>query len=81
MRSTSRMTVWASILVSAVAAGLLAVAGCALDKPQNQPRQVFNRIGGHGGQIIEQGSHDELLALNGQYAELWSAFSVEPTAA
>ena len=34
-----------------------------------------------GGQIIEQGSHDELLALNGQYAELWSAFSVEPTAA
>ena len=35
------------------AAGLLAVAGCALDKPQNQPRQVFNRIGGHGGQIIE----------------------------
>ena len=27
------------------------------------------------------GSHDELLALDGRYAELWSAFSVEPTAA
>ena len=34
-----------------------------------------------GGQIVEQGSHDELLELNGQYAELWSTFSVEPTAA
>ena len=34
-----------------------------------------------GGEIIEQGSHDELLELNGQYAELWSTFSVEPTAA
>jgi ATP-binding cassette subfamily B protein len=33
------------------------------------------------GQIIEQGSHDDLLALGGHYAELWSAFSVEPTAA
>ncbi len=53
MRSTSRMPVWVSILVGATTAGLLAVAGCALDKPQNQPRQVFNRIGGHGGQIIE----------------------------
>jgi hypothetical protein len=53
MHSTSRMPVWISILVGATAASLLAVAGCALDKPQNQPRQVFNRIGGHGGQIIE----------------------------
>jgi ATP-binding cassette, subfamily B, bacterial len=33
-----------------------------------------------GGEIIEQGSHHELLERNGQYAELWSAFSVEPTA-
>jgi hypothetical protein len=53
MRSTSRTPVWVSILVGAMAAGLLAVVGCALDKPQNQPRQVFNRIGGHGGQVIE----------------------------
>ena len=33
------------------------------------------------GQIIEQGNHDELVALGGRYAELWSAFTVEPTAA
>jgi hypothetical protein len=53
MRSTNRMPMWVSILASATAAGLLIVAGCALDKPENRPKQVFNRIGGHGGQVIE----------------------------
>ena len=53
MRSTSRMPVWVSILASTTAAGLLVVGGCALDKPENRPKQVFDRIGGHGGQIIE----------------------------
>jgi hypothetical protein len=53
MRSTSRMPVWASILAGATAAGLLAVAGCALDKPENQPKQLFNRIGGRGGQVLQ----------------------------
>ncbi len=28
-----------------------------------------------GGQIVEIGSHDELLAANGRYAELWDAFT------
>jgi hypothetical protein len=55
MRSTSRIPVWVSILVGATAAGLLAVAGCALDKPENQPKQIFERIGGSGkgGQILQ----------------------------
>ncbi|MGP0065681.1 MAG: hypothetical protein ACLQGP_19015 [Isosphaeraceae bacterium] len=54
MRSTSRMPVWVSILSGMTAAGLLIVAGCALDKPGNGPQGVFNRIGGHGeGQLIE----------------------------
>ena len=25
------------------------------------------------GEIVERGSHDELVARNGKYAELWSA--------
>lgn len=53
MHSTKRIPVWARVLAGATAAGLVAVAGCSLDKPQNQPGQVFNRIGGHGGQLIE----------------------------
>jgi ATP-binding cassette subfamily B protein len=28
-----------------------------------------------GGHIVEQGTHDELIAANGYYAELWDAFS------
>jgi hypothetical protein len=53
MRSTSRLPVWVSILASATVSGLLAVAGCALDKPDSQPKKIFNRIGGRGGQLIE----------------------------
>ena len=53
MRSTSRMPVWVSILAGMTVGGLLIVAGCALDKPGDRPQGVFNRIGGHGGQLIE----------------------------
>jgi hypothetical protein len=53
MRLSSRMPVWVSILASTTAAGLLVVGGCALDKPENRPKQIAGRIGGHGGQIIE----------------------------
>ena len=30
----------------------------------------------HGGQIVEVGSHDELLALDGRYASMWRAFAM-----
>jgi hypothetical protein len=53
MRSTSWMPVWLAILAGMAACGLLIVAGCAMDKPGSRPQQIFNRIGGHGGQIIE----------------------------
>lgn len=54
MRSTSRMPVWITILAGATAAGLLAVAGCAIDKPESQPKQVFDRVGGRGGGQVLQ---------------------------
>jgi hypothetical protein len=53
MGSTSRMPVWIAILAGAATAILLIVAGCALDKTETRPQNVFNRIGGHSGQILE----------------------------
>jgi ATP-binding cassette subfamily B protein len=34
----------------------------------------------HEGLIVEEGTHDELVARGGHYSELWSSFSVEATA-
>jgi ATP-binding cassette subfamily B protein len=34
----------------------------------------------HGGQIVEVGSHDELLALGGRYESMWRAFAMMPGA-
>jgi ATP-binding cassette, subfamily B, bacterial len=31
------------------------------------------------GQIVEQGTHDQLLALDGEYAQLWGAFATTAT--
>ena len=53
MNSKSRAPVWLATLTTAVAAGLLIVAGCALDKNGSHPGNVFTRIGGHSGQLIE----------------------------
>ena len=53
MNSKSPARVWLATLTTAVAAGLLIVAGCALDKNGSGPGNVFTRIGGHSGQIIE----------------------------
>lgn len=54
MRPTSRISAWAATLATAAVAGMLTVAGCALNRPENQPGRVFERIGGHGGgQVIQ----------------------------
>jgi ATP-binding cassette subfamily B protein len=33
------------------------------------------------GQVVESGSHDELVAADGRYARMWEAFEVEPEVA
>src|SRR5580658_8129417 len=53
MDSKSRMPVWISILSTTAVAGLLVVAGCALDKNGDPPESVFTRVGGQNGQLIE----------------------------
>ena len=53
MDSKSRMPVWVSILAATAVAGLLVVAGCALDKNGVPSQNVFTRIGGQNGQLIE----------------------------
>jgi hypothetical protein len=53
MDSKRGMPVWVSILAATAVAGLLVVAGCALDKNGAQPQNVFTRIGGQNGQLIE----------------------------
>jgi ATP-binding cassette subfamily B protein len=30
----------------------------------------------HGGQVVEAGTHDELIAAHGRYAAMWEVFEV-----
>jgi hypothetical protein len=47
------MPAWISVLAGATVASLLIVAGCVLDKTESRPKKVFDRIGGHSGQLLE----------------------------
>jgi hypothetical protein len=53
MDSKSRVPAWILVFATATVAGLLIVAGCALDKNGAKSESVINRIGGHGGDMIE----------------------------
>jgi hypothetical protein len=53
MDAKNRAPVWLKVSPTIATAGLLIVAGCALDKNGSQPGNVVARIGGHSGQLIE----------------------------
>jgi hypothetical protein len=53
MDSKHRVPAWLLILATATVAGLVVVAGCALDKSAARSEGVVNRIGGHGGDLSE----------------------------
>jgi hypothetical protein len=53
MDAKNRAPVWLRLSPTIATAGLLIVAGCALDKNGSRPGNVVARIGGHSGQLIE----------------------------
>jgi hypothetical protein len=53
MDAKNRAPVWLKLSPTIAIAGLLIVAGCALDKNGSHPGNVVARIGGHSGQLIE----------------------------
>jgi len=53
MDAKNRAPVWLKLSPTITTAGLLIVAGCALDKNGSQPGNVVARIGGHSVQRIE----------------------------
>jgi hypothetical protein len=54
MDSKRRMLAWLWTTSVVMAAVLVIVVGCALEKDENRPQGVFNRIGGHGnGQVLQ----------------------------
>jgi hypothetical protein len=53
MDAKNRAPVWLKLSPTIAIAGLLIVAGCALDKNGSHPGNVVARIGGHSGQVIE----------------------------
>jgi hypothetical protein len=53
MNAKSGVSVWLVLIMASVAAGLLIDGGCALDKNGSHPGNVYARVGGHSGQIVE----------------------------
>jgi hypothetical protein len=53
MDATKRAPAWLRLWPTIATAGLLIIAGCALDKNGSHPGNVVARIGGHSGQLIE----------------------------
>jgi hypothetical protein len=53
MGSKSRTSACLLVLAAAAMATSAMIGGCALDKDGNRPGNVFTRIGGHSGEVIE----------------------------
>jgi hypothetical protein len=53
MNTKKRRGIWLQTVTSVIAAGWIFVTGCSLDKNESRPGNVFTRIGGHSGELIE----------------------------
>ncbi|MGW5349876.1 ABC transporter ATP-binding protein [Streptomyces sp. NPDC004031] len=71
----------AHVLEKAAAAAVEGRSALVVAHRLTQARPADRILVLHDGAVVEQGSHDELLARRGRYAELWRAWSDQHAAA
>ena len=47
--------------------------------PADRPHRRPHRSSSTDGRIVEEGTHDELIARGGRYADLWESFTIGAT--
>lgn len=71
----------AHVLEKAAAAAVAGRSALVVAHRLTQARPADRILVLHEGEVVEQGTHDELLALSGRYAGLWQAWSDHHAAA